>query len=442
MTRRATTLVVALAALMLIAAAAPDDPYYPQQWNLEKVRAAEAWTVTEGQGIVVAVIDSGVDLSHPDLASAIARRPDGSVLGRDLVDDDDDPTDEHGHGTMVAGLVAARTGNGTGVASLAPRASIMPVRVLDEDATGTSQNVDEAIRWAADNGADVINLSLEVADEEGGSDPTLPIGGSDDTDDAVRYAWERGVAVVAAAGNDSAAFTDYSSDTPVLIVGATNRDDARAGFSDTGRRDAVMAPGMHIVSTWCDPCGQDARHAIGMSEGTSYAAPQVSALVALLRATGMSSEQAVRRIRDTAVDVGAPGPDQDTGQGRIDAAAALGVDTTGSPSENPDGTPPPSSEPSPDQQAAGSDPPSTPSEPTPSDLPTPSVAPSTPGPDTSEPDVPSPRASDGSEPPLADAGGSGGDPVAAWSAVAGAMIIANLGGLLWVARPRTSDVHP
>lgn len=437
MTRRVAVLTALLSLLSLAAAqSAPDDPYFGQQWNLERIGAPQAWDASQGEGVVVAVIDSGVDLQHPDLATALARTADGRVLGRDFVDDDDDATDEHGHGTMVAGLVAARTGNGTAIASVAPLARIMPVRVLDEDAAGSSQDVDAAIRWAVDHGADVINLSLEVAseEEEEPSGPSLPVGeDDDDTDDAVRYAWDRGVAVVAAAGNDSASFTDYSHDTPILIVGATDRADERAGFSDTGRRDAVMAPGVHIVSTWCDPCGQDAGHSVGISEGTSYAAPQVSATLALLRATGLSSEQAVRRVRDTAVDIGEPGPDRETGRGRIDTAAALGVRPSPSPSPTPETSPTPTStsQETPDQQAAGDSPPSQP-DPTagePTGEPSPEPSPTdTSGPVASDTDPPA------QDPPLREAaeprdGGKG-----RLAAVAGILLAIDLLALAWFTR--------
>ncbi|HEX2029060.1 MAG TPA: S8 family serine peptidase [Nitriliruptorales bacterium] len=319
--------VAALAAFLCLftlasAQAQPNDPYYPQQWGLQRIGAPEAWNVTRGEGIVVAVIDSGVDLTHPDLMESFARRPDGRVLGHDFVDDDDDPFDVHGHGTMVAGTIAARTSNGSGVASVAPQARIMPVRVLDGEAGGTSDDVDAAVRWAVDHGAHVINLSLEVAREPGSS--TMPlVAGIDAPDAAVRYAWERGVAVVAAAGNDSDESNDYSADSPVLLVGATDRQDQPATFSDSGRPDAIMAPGVDIVSTWCDPCGPAPRHTIGQSEGTSYAAPHVAGTLALLRATGLTAQQAVQRVRDTAVDLDPPGPDARTGHGRLDTAAAL-----------------------------------------------------------------------------------------------------------------------
>ncbi|MBW3576142.1 MAG: S8 family peptidase [Actinobacteria bacterium] len=342
-------LVAVLASVSLAAAqAAPNDPHFPAQWGLKQIGAPEAWTVSRGAGVVVAVIDSGVDLTHPDLVDAFARRPDGRIVGYDFVDGDEDPTDDHGHGTMVAGIIAARTSNGIGVASVAPQARLMPIRVLDREAAGTSDHVDAAIRWAVDNGAQVINLSLEVHRESGVS----ILRAQQAPDAAVRYAWQRGVAVVAAAGNDSDAFTDFAADVPVLLVGATDQQDRPANFSDFGRHDAVMAPGLEIRSTWCDPCGAGARHSIGQSSGTSYAAPHVAATVALLRASGSSSAQAVERVRATAVDLGPPGPDSHTGYGRLDAAAAVGVQTTRSESAGQAAPSPPGTGPRPQTAAA------------------------------------------------------------------------------------------
>ncbi|MDP8961019.1 MAG: S8 family serine peptidase [Actinomycetota bacterium] len=319
-------MLLGLLALLIAAPVRPEpsDPHFAQQWGLHRIRVPEAWSVTQGEGVMVAVLDTGVDLNHPDLVEALARRPDGSVLGYDFVEGDDDPTDEHGHGTMVAGIIAARTANGTGVASVAPRAQIMPVRVLNSRALGPNSSVEEGIRWAVDHGAHIINLSLEIAREmTAGTERSDPMRASPDR--LVRYAWSRGVVVVAASGNDSEDFTDYPSHSPVLLVGATKEHDERAGFSDAGRTDAVMAPGVNIVSTWCWPCGSRARHRIGESEGTSYAAAHVSGAIALLRSAGFPPATAARRLRQTAKDIGVSGPDIRTGYGRIDVAAALGL---------------------------------------------------------------------------------------------------------------------
>jgi serine protease len=309
-----------LAAFVLAAVASPNDPHFGQQWGLQLIGAPEAWESSRGEGVIVAVLDSGVAMDHPDLVGAFVRGPDGRILGRDFVDGDADPTDEHGHGTMVAGIIAARTGNGVGVASVAPESQLLPVRVLDDRAVGRSVDVDAGIRWAVDNGAAVINLSLEVARRD---ESELSGVRRQAPDDAVRYAWEHGVVVVAAAGNDSSDFTDYPDDSPILLVGATDENDVRAVFSDSGRSDMLMAPGVGIVSTWCDPCGMDGQQMIGQASGTSYAAAHVSGAVAVLIAAGVDPREAVEILRETAVDLGEPGPDALYGFGRIDLPAAL-----------------------------------------------------------------------------------------------------------------------
>jgi subtilisin family serine protease len=325
---------VALTVLVLSpsAALAAQDPFRSQQWHLERIGAPTAWARTLGDGVVIAVIDSGVDLQHPDLRDRLLRDGNGRVVGRDFVAPGTPPQDENGHGTMVAGVAAASTDNGIGVAAVAPRARIMPVRVLDAQGRGTSQRVDEGIRWAVDNGADVVNLSLELAetpstDQRLLAELTAPVS-------AVQYAWDRGVIVVAAAGNSSGDAADYPASSPVLLVGATDRADRRADFSDQGRNDAVLAPGVDITSTWCRPtggggCDPDRRYGVG--EGTSFAAPQVAGLAALLRAQGLDHRATVERIRRTAVDLGPPGPDPEHGHGRIDAAraTAMGSGSTG-----------------------------------------------------------------------------------------------------------------
>lgn len=320
MARRARVAATVLVALLLLpsAAHAAQDPYRSQQWALDDVRADEAWEVTRGAGAIVAVIDTGVDLEHPDLRDRILRDTEGEVIGLDLVGDD--PTDRHGHGTLVAGIIAATSGNGEGIAGLAPQARVMPIRVLDDAGAGRAGDVGTAIRWAVDHGADVINLSLEsLRDEEGrSSGPGAP-------PEAVEYAWDNDVVVVVASGNGGAARSAYDDDTPALVVGASGRDGGPAAFSDNGGSMGVLAPGVEIVSTWCrdrDGGGCDgSTHAYGVAEGTSFAAPHVAGLAALLSADGYDAEEIVTRIRRTVVR-----SDDADEPGRVDAAAALGVD--------------------------------------------------------------------------------------------------------------------
>jgi subtilisin family serine protease len=138
--------------LKVQAAAAPNDPYWKHQWHLHDLKVDEAWEITKGKGAVVAVVDTGVSFSEDGYAHLLP--------GKDFVDGDDDPQDENGHGTHVAGTIAQKTGNGIGTAGVAPEASILPVRVLDANGSGTNDSVAAGIVWAVDNGANIINLSL------------------------------------------------------------------------------------------------------------------------------------------------------------------------------------------------------------------------------------------------------------------------------------------
>ena len=370
--------VVAVLAVLVASAAAAfaaSDPYRPQQWGLDRIGAPEAWARSDGAGVVVAVLDTGVDLDHPDLRDRFLRDEEGRIVGRDLVDGDAVPQDENGHGTMVAGIAVATMDNGEGVAGVAPGAWLMPIRVLAADGSGRYAHLDEGIRWAVDHGADVINLSLERADEPDTVGRTLE--GLTTPVSAVQYAWDRGVVVVAAAGNSGNDATDYPEDSPVLLVGASDREDRKAGFSDAGRRDAVLAPGIDVVSTWCDPddgaCAPTRRY--GVASGTSFAAPSVTGGVALLLAQGRDHREAVERIRGTARDLGPRGPDDETGVGRVDLAAAAAPEPLPpAPSPSPQ---PSASEAGDDVSSAGNDgAPTTPAAPSP---PAPSATPTRPG---------------------------------------------------------------
>lgn len=389
-TLHATAVLLALGVLVLtaVAAFAAEDPYRPQQWGLERIGAPSAWERTVGAGIVVAVLDTGIDLEHPDLRDRLLRDGDGRVVGRDFVDGDRVPQDENGHGTMVAGIALAMADNGEGIAGVAPGAWLMPVRVLGPDGAGRHSDLDEGIRWAVDAGADVINLSLERADQPGIVAGTVE--GLTTPVSAVEYAWDRGVVVVAAAGNSGNDVTDYPDDSPVLLVGATDRDDRKTGFSDAGRRDAVVAPGVEIVSTWCDPedGGCDPGHRYGVASGTSFAAPSVAGAIALLLSQGLDHREAVERIRWTAQDLGPDGPDAQTGHGLVDvdAATASGPGPTAPPASPPSS---PSPEATGDVSSADEEGPTattttpsatpTPGEPSPAEAPTaPSTAPPTP----------------------------------------------------------------
>jgi subtilisin family serine protease len=299
------------AALLLVVLVATGagaaDGARPKQWNLDRVGAPVAGAA--GGGVVVAVVDSGVDPRHPDLRGQL-------VAGRDVVDDDDDPDDPYGHGTHVAGIVAAAVGGGE-VVGVAPGARIMPVRVLDRNGGGSVADVAEGVRWAVAHGARVINLSL-------GEDTQALLGPS--FGDVLREAWDAGAVPVVAAGNQFVTGSGFS-DEPALVVTATTRADGKPTYSSGvgSARWGMAAPGGEtpdleregaILSTYTDG-------GYAWIAGTSQAAPHVSAAVAVLLELGLSPQEAVDRLLTTAVDLGARGRDSTFGAGRLDLARAV-----------------------------------------------------------------------------------------------------------------------
>jgi subtilisin family serine protease len=287
----------------LPAAGATSDPLRERQWGLDQILAEQAWPTSTGAGTVVAVVDTGVDLAHPDLQGQLVSgatftgcgqgpRPcgNGDYRGPDGENDADE------HGTHVAGIVAAATDNGIGVAGVAPAADVMPVKVLEEG-SGSTEDIADGVRWAVDHGADVVNLSL------GGLPGTqvLPITGLDAAlSEALAYARENGVLAVAAAGNtgtplcNDPAFTD-----DVICVAATDRNEAKAWYSELPNKPdmkAVAAPGgAGLVScdddVWSTVPSGTGSEACGESDydayaGTSMATPHVAGVAALLYAQG------------------------------------------------------------------------------------------------------------------------------------------------------------
>ncbi|GID27371.1 S8 family serine peptidase [Paractinoplanes brasiliensis] len=283
------------------------DTYRPQQWDFTKIRVADAWPQSTGAGVVVAVIDSGVDAAHPDLA--------GNVLsGYDAIANQAGvSTDPNGHGTHVAGTIAAVTGNGAGVSAIAPDTKILPIKVLGASGSGYMSDTAEGIIWAADNGAGVINMSL------GGSSKLSAVS------NAIMYARSKGVVVVASSGNDRAqgSPTNYpAADEGVIGVAATDSADRIATYSTAGSYVDVAAPGTAILSTYPTAL---AANPYQILSGTSMAAPHVAAVAALIKAyrPALSPDQVQAALQSSAVDLGVTGRDNDFGFGRIDAVAAL-----------------------------------------------------------------------------------------------------------------------
>ena len=219
----------------------PNDPYYytyGYQWGLNKVRAPEAWALSTGQGVLIAVLDTGTDYIHPDLSGKVR-----TDIDWDFVNNDDNARDDHGHGTHVSGIAAAATNNSIGVAGMGWDASILPLKVMDSQGRGSTAELIPAIYYAADHGARVINMSLAGTTR----DNLCP----SDVQAAVDYAYRRGVLLVAAAGN-----WPYIAQSPfpancahVLGVAATTSSDSRAWFSNYGDHVSVAAPGEDIYST-------------------------------------------------------------------------------------------------------------------------------------------------------------------------------------------------
>lgn len=241
----------------------PNDPDYKRQWALPHIQAERAWDEMGAlQPITVAVIDTGVCMSHEDLV--------GRVLdnGYDFVDNDDDPEDVFGHGCSVAGIIAANIDNGLGIAGFAPNAAILPIRVLGPNGSGSMADVAAGIVYAADNGADIINLSL-------GS-----FVGSQVEKDAVDYAVGKGVTVIASAGNSGGALPGYPARYEnVVAVGAVDPDGSRSSFSNKG--GDIWAPGRDVHTIYLD-------NSYKALNGTSFSAPYVSAMAAVLE--GMEQE--------------------------------------------------------------------------------------------------------------------------------------------------------
>ena len=306
----------------------PNDPLYSRQWGLKQINAPAAWKrgVT-GQGVTIAVIDTGVDFNHPDLKGHL-------VQGYDFVHKDSCAQDAYGHGTHVAGIAAAITNNGIGVAGTAPNAKIMPVRVLDDTGSGTTNNIVKGIRYAASHGAKVLNLSLGE----------MPVVGeiqalNQDLEDAINYAWKKGAVVVASAGNDTFPLCEYPSFAEhALCIGATDSRGLPSYYSNFPNKPNMLgfrAPG-GVGSVFCeddediwstmwpksdfDSCGDI--HGYETLAGTSMAAPFVSGVAALLFSQHRTNQQVVNRLIATSSNHGTWDPVM--GYGIVNAGAATG----------------------------------------------------------------------------------------------------------------------
>jgi subtilisin family serine protease len=284
----------------------------PRGTSSADIKATAAWEETMGaEETLIAIIDTGADLKHADLQNKI------KSSGHDFVNNDDDATDDHGHGTFVAGIAAADTNNNEGIAGVAWNCKILPVKVMGKDGQGYYSWIIDGISWAVANGARVINLSL---------------GGEFDSEAlkaAVRYASEKNVVVAAAAGNDGgavlypAAYDDYC-----LAVAATDYNDHWADWSNSGPQVDVAAPGVEVLSTVPTWYFEPKYLPYGFASGTSAATPHVAGLAALIRTIKpwLSAGEIMNIIRFSADDINSsehPGKDGFIGYGRINMEKAL-----------------------------------------------------------------------------------------------------------------------
>ena len=276
----------------------PNDPQYASQWHLPRIQAPQAWDTTQGApGAVIAILDSGIDATHPEFAGKL-------VAGYNTYSNTTTTTDQYGHGTEVAGAAGALTNNGQGIAGVAGAAPIMPVRVTDSRGRATSASLASGISWATDHGARVVNLSFNG------------VAGNSTIGTAAQYAVSHGTLVVAASGNCGC--VDPTPDNPyILSVSATDEADAVAGFSSTGPFVDLAAPGNNILTT--------ERYGLYAAvSGTSVASPIVAGVAGLMFAANPTLTPAIatQLIEATAVS-STGGYSESFGYGRVDAAAAV-----------------------------------------------------------------------------------------------------------------------
>ncbi len=294
-----------------VAAVGVNDPQTGGQYSLDRMRVRDAWSLSTGGSNVIAVLDTGVQYTHPDLAGRL-------LPGRDFVNDDDDATDDNGHGTWVSGIIAANANDGYGIAGISWSDKILPVKIMNQQGTGSTADLMAAIIWSADQGADVINMSV-------GGFPYSQL-----MQDAVNYAFSKGAVLVGAAGNNRREESFYpASFANVISVSATQVDDEFSNWSSYGPHVDVSSPGSSVLTTNCYTCTYGNHDTWGSHvyiSGTSFATPNVAGVLALMRARfpSYSAQQLVDRLFSTVDDLGYGGWDNRYGRGRVNAHRALG----------------------------------------------------------------------------------------------------------------------
>jgi serine protease len=290
----------------------PNDPLYPQQWNLHSIGVETAWALTKGKGITVAVIDTGI-AKVPDL------NDERFVDGYDFINDETNASDDHGHGTHIAGTIGQNTNNGYGTAGIAPEVRLMPLKVVTVGGSATAADISEAIRFAADNGADVVNLSLAGS------------GYSQLMQQAIDYAYRKGLTIVAAAGNSNQNAVIYPARyRHVIAVSALDIAAKRANYSNFGAGVDLAAPGGLITSE--KPMGGIVQNTFDLKtkeamfspyQGSSFAAAHVSGAVALMKSLKKLDSDQIEEILAITSHHLASDPLNEFGTGQLDLAAAI-----------------------------------------------------------------------------------------------------------------------
>ena len=303
--------VVELAEDPSVAAVGVNDPKTAGQYSLDQMRVRDAWSLSKGGSGIVAVLDTGVQANHRDL--------DGRVLpGYDFVNNDSNAADDNGHGTWVAGIIAAKPNDGYGIAGISWSDKILPVKIMTREGSGDTADLTSGIIWAANHGATVINMSV-------GGFPS-----SQYVQDAINYAWNKGAVLVAAAGNNGRQERFFpASFGNVISVSATQVNDEFAHWSSYGDKVDLSAPGASVQTTNCTVCTYADHDSWGdhtYISGTSFATPNVAGVVALIRGRnpGWTPSQVVGRLQSTVDDLGYAGTDIRYGRGRVNAFRALG----------------------------------------------------------------------------------------------------------------------
>lgn len=324
--RRALAVAVSVVATvggLTTPARATNDTYFARQWALAQIGAPQAWTRSTGGGITIGIVDTGIDMGHPDLVGKIA-------VAADCVGQPCAPggaQDTHGHGTIVSGIAAAATGNGKGIAGVAPDARLVVAKVLNAAGEGRVEDINNGIRWVVDNGARVVNLSLGDPNFLAASVLGSPLR------TGIEYAWSRGAVPVLASGNYATGVGDVGSENygnlNALVVGATDRNGNVPGYSSPigNAKWGLVAPGgagtggadSNVISTFLTAAGGSG---YASAAGTSMAAPHVSGAVALLLAQGQTPAGAVSTLLGTLDKV----PCGSGCQGRLSVARAVGAD--------------------------------------------------------------------------------------------------------------------